>query len=106
MQVPLPGSQARSPIHTIPFEVLPVLEVELVRNGLGMEIAPQTRGQMAKSQLERGTGRGLFSRQAPSVCTAAGAENSPTFRAFPGGRDSPHLGDFTQKIVCDPQGKL
>lgn len=56
MQGP-PDSQARSPLHMIPFEVLLVLEVEFVWYELEMEIALQTQGQMAKSHLERGTSR-------------------------------------------------
>lgn len=74
-----PESQARSPVHMIPFDVLLGLEVEFVWYELEMEIALQTQGQMAKSQLERGTSPGLFSLQTLSVCTAAGTKSCPNF---------------------------
>lgn len=102
MQGP-PDSQARSPMHMIPFEVLLVLEVEFVWYELEMEIALQTQGQMAKSHLERGT-KFVFTagQTAGTECLhSSWAKESPN---FPGaGAGSPHLGDFTHKIVWEPR---
>lgn len=104
MRVP-PESQARSPIHTIPFEVL---EVEFVWYGLEMEIALQTQGQMAGSRLERGTReRPRFVCSAGQTADTEGLHSSwdKEFPHFPkAGKENPHLGDFTLRILRAPQG--
>lgn len=63
------------------------------------KIALQTRGQMAKSHLERGT-KFVFTagQTADTECLHSSWAREPP--NFPGA-GSPHLGDFTQKIVWE-----
>lgn len=89
-----------------------VLEVEFVRYELEMETAQQTQGQMAKSQLERGSGgaaAGRFHGRADSRHRASAQQLGQSIPNFSRagrasrGRGGPYLGDSAQERVRDPR---